>query len=238
MNQSDNGGFYGRTPGAPDIRRTYIAGMKPRVEKTPEEETLVADRADKIELQTRPVAGILFSVSRDYSGEIFPIYVGRNTIGNEKECDIYLSEDTVSANHAVLLVRMLPDGNGGRVMSASITDYDSEFGSSVNGRRLGFDKQTLEGNEIITIGNSYQFLYIPLDASAIGLEPVAGFISVPRYKPQPAVMQPQFAQPSAFYTPASIEEVYPSAVGEEDEQTFYGRTYAKKEDHSSKKTIL
>lgn len=234
---SQGNALYGRTPGKPDIKRTYIQGMKPRRDVSGNNPDAASGsepdtRALNISLQGRPIAGVLFSVSRDNMGELFPVYVGRNTIGSEAECDIYLTEETVSPNHAVLLVRMLPNASGGRTMNMSITDYDSDFGTAVNGMKLGYDRQSLAGREVIQIGNSYQFLFIPLDAQNHGLVQIPGFIATPRKEMRSSLPA------TGFYAPATEEEIYPSAVGEEDERTFYGRTYAKKEDHSSKKTIL
>lgn len=228
-----NGGLYGRSENNANIKRTYIQGMKPRnQENQPDKIGKPDTRAVRFELQERPIAGILYSVSRDSLGEIYPVYVGRNTIGCEAECDIYLTEQTVSPNHAVLLVRMLPNSDGSRTMNISLTDYDSDFGTAVNGMKLGYDREPLSGNEIIQIGNSYQFLFVPLDASRYGLGSIPGFMSIPRKEMK------QEIPVSSFYAPAPPEEIYPSVVGEQEENIFYGRTVAKKEDHSSKKTVL
>ncbi len=230
-----DGGFYSQSAGKANIRRTYIAGMKPRDENGNVENKNNPDtgRYIRIDLQERPLAGILFSVSRNSTGEIFPLYVGRNTIGSEPECDVYLPEDTVSSNHAVLLVRMLPNNEGGRTMSVSITDYDSEFGTAVNGMAVEYDSMPLSGMERIMIGNAYDLLFIPLDQNSLGLVPANSFRGLPRRDSRTETLGS-----NAFYAPASDEEIYPSAVGEEDEQTFYGRSFRKKEDHSGNKTIM
>lgn len=234
-------GMYGASSERKDLKRTVIQGMKPRksIDDAPNGSASPTenDRHEAIEIQQRPIAGILYSVSRDGLGEIFPLYVGRNTIGSEEKCDVYLSEDTVSPNHAVLLIRMLPDNTGKRIMSVSITDYDSDFGTAVNDRKVGFDSCALSGGEIIRIGNAYSFLFTPLDSGRHNLTPAMNFIPVPRVKARNET-SPTSSPTSSFYAPAPQEEVYPTAVKEEDEFTFYGRTYAKKEDHSSNKTIL
>lgn len=232
---SNVGALYSQSAGNINIKRTYIAGTKPRSEKIDgnENENPIDGRYVRINLQERPLAGILFSVSRDSCGEIYPLYVGRNTIGSEAECDVYLPEDTVSSNHAVLLVRMLPNNDGGRTMTASITDYDSEFGTIVNGASVEYDSVRLSGREMITIGKAYNLLFVPLDRSALGLFPSASFKALPRKD-----FRSESATYNVFYDPATEEEIYPSAIGEEDEQTFYGRTFRKKEDHSGNKTIL
>lgn len=235
MASAATGGLYGRSEGRKDINRTYIQGMKPRATAgTDRAEQLPDERAVKITLQPRPIAGILYSVSRDVCGEIFPVYVGRNTIGCNPESDIYLNEETVSPNHAVLLVRSIQDGSGNRSVTMNITDYDSEFGTAVNGVKLGYDRQSLQGNEIIQIGNGFYFIFVPLDPVPYGLGQVQGFVSTPRFNAEPSPVE---RMNEDIYMPAPNEPVYPTSVGEADENTFYGRTYAKKEDHSSKKTI-
>lgn len=218
---------------ASSVKRTVISGMRqqPAADSGPVD-TKTNDRATVIDMQERTLAGILYSVSRDSMGELFPIYLGRNTIGSEPECDVYLPEDTVSANHAVLLVRMVPDTSGQRVISAGITDYDSEFGTALNDNPLGYDREPLNANDVIRVGNSYQLMFVPLDAISRGLTEAPGFRALPRKDGR------RMAVATGFYAPASEEEIYPSEVGEEYEQTFYGRTYARKEDHSSKKTVL
>lgn len=224
-------GMYVQTPGV-SVNRTRIAGVEPRA--------VNSDNLPDTYNGGRKIAGILYSVSRDGSGEIFPLYVGRNTIGSEPECDVYLSEDTVSSNHAVLLIRMIPDESGIRRPVASITDYDSDFGTFAGDCCVGFDPCPLRGNEIIRIGNSYSFIFIPLDADKFGLEQSAGFKPVPRKDVNTSGPGYESAgsQSASFYQPAAEEEVYPSAVGVEDENTFYRRSYKQKEDHSSNKTIL
>lgn len=228
------GGMYGPSSDAPGIKRTYIQGMKPREEVRENEPDADAHgRVRELMLQSRPLAGVLYSVSRDFCGEIFPVYAGRNTIGSAPSSDIYLSENTVSPNHAVLLVRNITDESGKRLVTMNLTDYDSEYGTEVNGVRLGYDRETLKGGEIIRIGASYFFIFVALDPVPYGLGQVPDFHAVKRFVNRPAAV----AAPGDIYMPVPNEPVYPTAVGEEDERTFYGRTYAKKEDHSSKKTI-
>ncbi len=230
------GGLYGRTEGRQDIKRTYIQGMKPREEKVSSQgKVLPEERAVRIKLQPRPVAGVLYSVSRDVCGEIFPVYLGRNTIGCTPESDIYLNEETVSPNHAVLLIRQLQDEYGNRKVTMNITDYDSDFGTAVNGVKLGYDRESLKGNEIIQIGNAYYFIFVPLDPVPFGLGQVSGFMSTPRQDAEPTISN----RPGSdeYLAPTPNEPIYPSSVGEADERTFYARSFAKKEDHSAKKTI-
>lgn len=223
--------MYGPSEGKAGINRTYIQGMKPRQAANPDAPADPRNdkRVSHIDLQDRPLAGVLYSVSQDALGEIFPVYVGRNTIGSHHESDIYLSEQTVSPNHAVLLVRIIQN-DGQRIVTMNLTDYDSEFGTAVNGMRLGYDREPLGGGELIQIGNAYQFIFMPLDAVPYGLGPNPDFGAVPRKENRPA-------PPSVSAVMPQDEEIFPTSVSAEDERSFYGRSQAQKVDHSSKKTL-
>lgn len=226
--------LYGRSAESANIKRTFIQGMKPRTEEGNNDSANNAEpdhRVRNIELQERPLAGILYSVSADGCGEIFPLYVGRNSIGSKSDSDVYLTEQTVSPSHAILLIRVI-ETEAGRNVTMSITDYDSEYGTAVNGYRLGYDREQLHGNEIIQIGNAYSFVFIPLDAMAYGLGTAKGFVPVPRKENHPA---PHPADPISRLQ--ADTDIYPTSVGASDEHAFYGRSVAKKEDHSSKKTF-
>lgn len=222
---------------ANNIKRTYIQGMKPRKVGTDNYTSAPSEKASPrvtdIELQERPLAGILYSVSCDECGEIFPVYVGRNTIGSDAQSDIYLSENTVSPNHALILVRVINSGARGRMVTMSISDNNSDFGTAVNGESILDDIVPIKAGDIIQIGNAYHFVYTPLRADQFGLSPIRSFQPTERAKNRPEVHS-DFRN---FIVINEDNDVYPNAVGEEHENTFYGRTKAKKEDNSSKKTM-
>lgn len=227
--------FYTQSAGGNESR-TYIPGMKRKSDGTNKAEDVAEEQTSEplhIILQSRPVAGILYSVSRDNCGEVFPIYVGRNLIGCEPECDVYLTEETVSPNHAVLLIRVIPLKDGGKKVTMSISDHSSDFGTAVNGEQISDDIQSISAGDIIQIGNSYQFVFIPLDADKYDLKPVAGFVATPRVENRPVINNDYMA----YMLPPTDNTIYPDAVGEEDELTFYGRSKKAKEDHSNKKTL-
>lgn len=223
--------MYGQSEGKAGINRTYIQGMKRKSEAEPKGPAHSANdkRVSHIDLQERPVAGVLYSVSQDSLGEIFPIYVGRNTIGSHHESDVYLSEQTISSNHAVMLVRVI-NNQGKRIVTMSLTDYDSEFGTSVNGVRLGYDSKLLQGGEIIQIGNAYQFVFFPFDAEAFGLAQIDYFAAIPRKENLPVPASVSVVLPDE-------EEIFSISVSEVEERNFYGRSQPQKVDHASKKTL-
>ena len=233
-----NDSFYSQSANLQNDNRTFIPGMRKKGEPSPDAATAPAVR---LEFQQRPIAGILYSVSRDLQGEIFPVYIGRNTIGSSPESDIYLSEQTVSPEHGLLLVRKLRMKDGSKRETLSISDFGSDFGTAINGLPLEEDVEPIKAGDIIRIGNAYTFVFIPLDSEDLGLLKAANFAAIPRVENRPPV-NTEFV---AYMMPPPIgpqqqadNTVYPNAVGEEDEQTFYGRTTRKNEDHSDKQTML
>lgn len=213
---------------------TYIQGMKSAESKTsatpgapePQREYL-------IRLQGRPLMGVLFSVSCDNCGEIYPLYVGRNFVGCEPEADVYLAEESVGVRHAVIQIRNIPTEKG-RVISFSISDSDSVSGTYVNGDKLGFDKWLLRPGDIIRFGNCYEFAFQPLVADICGLRQRFDFKPVRRIMYNPDLPP---LHDNDVYVPEDAPEVYPNVVGAEDEFTFYGRTRKKDTDHSAHKTV-
>lgn len=226
--------FYTQSAGAPD-NRTFIPGMKRKTDKsaTSDEPAAAESLPLRIEFQSRPVAGILYSVSRDTYGEIFPVYVGRNVIGSSPESDVYLTEETVSNRHAILLVRVIPTPDGKKHITRTISDTDSDFGTTVNDEIVSDDIMPVAPGDIIRFGNAYQFAFFPLDADALGLKQAPNFAATPRVENRPLLSNDYMT----YMMPAVDNNIYPNAVGEEDEFTFYGRTKKKKEDHSNLKTI-
>lgn len=225
--------LYTQTAGSKESR-TFIPGMRRKTEEadSSSDNNLPPTQPLQIELQARPLAGVLYSVSRDNCGEIFPVYVGRNIIGCEPESDVYLTEETVSPQHALLLIRMIPMKDSSKKVTMSITDSGSDFGTAVNGEQITDDIQSLAAGDVIQIGNSYQFAFIPLDADVYGLAPSSSFVPTPREENRPINTNDYLS----FMLPID-NNVYPDAVGEAEEALFYGRSKKKKEDHSNKKTL-
>lgn len=244
-NPLSSGNMYSQSATG-NAKRTIIAGMGKCQNGQPKSNqainALEEGRFSRIYVQDRALAGILYSVSRTSKGEIFPLYTGRNTIGSSPDSDIYLPEDTVSPNHSILLIRILHRGDNDEIgLTMNITDYDSDFGTKVNGEVASLDPVALTGQEIIQIGNAYQFLFIPLIPQKHGLREASRFIALPRM--DLAEKEVEFPMNPIQYHYHSVEtiskeEAYPNAVSAEDESTFYGRSYRKKEDHSGNKTIL
>lgn len=120
----------------------------------------------RVELQERVMTGVLFSISKDLLGEIFPLYLGRNLIGFTQECDIRLSERTVSSVHALIQVSKDFDTNTSEI---TVTDYGSNHGTMVNGENGTFGSLILKENDILTIGKHYQFIVKLFNPEKAGL---------------------------------------------------------------------
>lgn len=167
---SDQNDLYSRnTNQRPMSKGTVVPGMEFRT-YPPEEPK--DNRTNEI---NKPVVGFFYSISRTGIGEYWPLHIGQNTIGNSSDCDIALYEGTVSAEHAILVVRKMK--NPEKII-ASISDARSTNGTMVNGESLGFSAVECTNGDIITIGESYELLLILIDVKSIGLNTSQNFICV------------------------------------------------------------
>lgn len=123
----------------------------------------------------KPVVGFLYSVSRTMAGEFWPLHVGKNVIGKSAQCDVVLSEGTVSGEHAVLVVRKMK--NPERVL-ASIEDRQSTNGTLLNGESLFLEAVQCKSGDIITVGDNYELYLILLDPVSMGLKVAENFIPI------------------------------------------------------------
>ena len=126
----------------------------------------------QVSLQNRVVVGVLFSISRGLLGEIFPLYLGRNVIGQTANCDICLREKSVSSEHAILYIRK--EGNPAQ-LNMTITDYNSTYGTTVNEMDARYETLPINENDVLTIGKHYQFLVKVFDVENARLTEDMGF---------------------------------------------------------------
>ena len=117
-------------------------------------------------IKDKPVLGFLYSISRSNFGEFWPVCLGSNTIGRNDNADVVLSEGTVSGEHATLIVHQEDDGE----VYAGIKDNGSTHGVKVNGKSAHFDVVGCNNMDIITIGKSYELLFILPDGKTLGLK--------------------------------------------------------------------
>ena len=166
INESFYAGLYSKSD-AVGSQKTYIPGMGEEpivssVQNNTQSKDLhgnngIIGETRMISLQNRVVVGVLFSVSKGLLGEIFPLYLGRNLIGKSNNCDVCLHENTVSSEHAILYIRK---NNGGTVShyDITLTDYNSQYGSTVNDEDGRYETLSVKENDILTIGRHYKFI--------------------------------------------------------------------------------
>ena len=177
LDDSLYGSLYSRSEVSDN--RTYITDVSkplrglgqevmPQREPTPRH----AHGNRQVSLQNRVVVGVLFSISHGLLGEIFPLYLGRNVIGQTINCDICLKEKSVSSEHAILYIRK--DGNTAQ-LNMTITDYNSTYGTTVNEMDARYETLPINENDVLTIGKHYQFLVKVFDVENARLTEDMGF---------------------------------------------------------------
>lgn len=182
-------GFYARGNSAPH-NGTVVSGMMENPTPTPNPVAAPSAPASKNVVPGKPVVGFLYSVSRTMVGEFWPLYLGKNTIGNDGSSIITLAEGTVSREHATL--RVLRDKFSGKI-SAWLIDTMSTNGTYVNNVMVGATPVDCKNGDIITIGDNYQLYLVLIDASALNLKVSEEFVPIqtatPTYfeEPQPIV---------------------------------------------------
>ncbi len=165
-------GFYSNSNNSSNHRGTVVPGMQPAADNGNGEPQ---QKSSKSAQSGKPVVGFLYSISRTPFGEYWPLKIGPNTIGMNPDCDIVLSEGTVSGEHAVLVVRQIK--NTGSVIAA-IADEKSTNGTMINGETIGFSAEECKSGDIITIGNNYELVLILVDAAKMNLSVSQDFIPV------------------------------------------------------------
>lgn len=189
-----------------------------------------------IPLQGRMIAGILYSVSRNLMGEIFPVYIGKNTIGSAPDCDICLRESSVCESHAILLVRKLTDQNGRIHTTVSISEDTPGAGTSVNGEPLEYDRIHCKSGDLIAIGPNYRLSLQMLSPETHGVTVCPDFDPLPAVETRTAAAFEIGPDPvSMMYGSAAS---YRDTIGEDDERAFYAPSKAREKDHVASQTIV
>ena len=190
--------------------------------------------ADSLTLQPRMLVGVLYSVSRGMSGELFPLYVGRNTIGSDADSDICLREQSVEPSHAVMLVRRIEDQEGKLKMTVSICDDTPGSPVSVNGQRQEYDRIYCSDGDLIEIGPHYSLRLRLLTPEICGLQPDPEFVALSSVARDAPAREAVAGAPGK----ADDNENYRSSIGEDDERSFYTPSKAKEPDHLANRTIV
>ncbi len=227
---------YRQSAGTQGRQHTVVAGMNPAgADPTGATRGVQSQPAEtKIVIQDRPIVGVLFSLSRTSLGEIFPLYMGRNVIGRDSECDVCLQEETVSGRHAVIVVRNIPQPTPRLIVS--IKDTDSSCGTFINDESTDFDVHLVENNDRLRFGAAYELMFFKFDTNTMGLS------ASPYFKgTQPQAVQA--ASPNRGHS-TRISSVAPQQAQQLKEQTMQQinqnfNPYAPSQDHDrTDRTII
>lgn len=114
--------------------------------------------APKVEIpgeveHARYTAGWLVCLEGAAKGDSFSIRVGRNTIGRDRKCDVYVNDEQASGHHADLVYR--PEE--GRYI---LMDHNSTNGTYVNEVELE-PRRDLVDRDVVTVGR-HKFLFVSL----------------------------------------------------------------------------
>lgn len=222
--EDDADQFYSRSNKA-NTNRTYVPDMYREMSRELEEDN--PDTSFQRNEEERMIAGVLFSISRKPSGEVFPIYLGRNSIGSDDACDVCLKEETVSPNHALLLIRSLEKGDTD--YTVTLTDFRSYYGTKVGTTVLNDERQVCSNHDILTIGENYQLMLCLFDVKKYNLKTASYFRNI-LSKPKESNKEIQ-REPATVQTTRQMENV-------EDEMDFYAPTKTSGGNHSTNKTIV
>lgn len=241
----DNDSFYKPSGTIKDTNRTYVPDMYRQVAAEMKEEENIQNIASTtmhvVHLQNRPLIGVMYSISAGIEGELFPVYVGRNTIGSDLSCDICLRETSVSAQHGILLARKQTNAQGEEYINVILSDTNSSYGTCVNGERLSFEKVNCSDGDVINIGQNY-VLVLSLFNALDKLTVAYGFDRIP---------EPKKEESQSFIPPtgniigglqmSSVEDHSTNIthdIQEEASVDFYKPTKQQGQDHYNNKTII
>ena len=199
-------------------------------------------------IQNRPMIGVLYSISAGLEGELFPVYIGRNTIGSDPSCDICLLETSVSSMHGLMLARKQINEYGEEYISVILSDNNSSCGTMVNSEKLSFDKVECADGDVITVGNNY-VLILSLFNAINKLSVAHGFDRISNLATNPEAEEEMHA--AVIVEQKTIEDVTSDHSNEGDHSTnitkdpqedasldFYKPTKKQGQDHYNNKTRI
>ncbi len=241
--------FYKPSDRVKDTNRTYVPDIyrQEMADLQAEEAMLMGGHESEriVHLQNRSLIGVLYSISAGIEGELFPVYVGRNTIGSDRSCDICLPETSVSAMHGLLLARKQLTDMGEEYISVTLSDNNSSYGTMVNGEKLFFEKRCCADGDVIAIGQNY-ILVLSLFNALHKLSVAYSFDRIPAPKPPVEKKEESVVEPQTLA--ARIDALTPEVddhsthvtknVEQEASNDFYKPTKQPVSDHFNNKTII
>ncbi|MGN0213306.1 MAG: FHA domain-containing protein [Muribaculaceae bacterium] len=242
----ENNSFYSPSGNVKGSNRTYVPDIYRQVVAEMHEEELES-KCDSsmsvraVKLQSRPIVGVLYSISAGIDGELFPIYIGRNSIGSDLSCDICLRETSVSEQHGVLLARKQMNEDGEECVTLILSDNSSRYGTSVNGESIFSERTVCANGDIIAIGQNY-LLAVALFGSLDKLRVAYGFDRIPEpitannAAEVPQVSQSDESEP--LNVPGGSATNITTDHSANDATDFYKPTKQQSQDHYNNKTII
>ncbi|MGM9853598.1 MAG: FHA domain-containing protein [Muribaculaceae bacterium] len=172
-----------------------------------------------IKVQGRTIVGILYTVSRSLLGEIFPIYLGKTTVGSDPSCDICLREQSVLPNHALIVARRIETTDGNIHSSISVSPSVKGAEILVDGAPLDDDRAYCHNGQNISIGDHYRLAIVTLDPETFNLNTDSAFAPMAPLEDDAPAASASVNDP---YAPVDERSTaYRDSIGEEDERAFY-----------------
>ena len=244
----ENDSFYKPSGKVKDSNRTYVPDLYRQVAMEMQEEEFgkqpsYSESAHVIRLQNRPLIGVFYSISAGIEGELFPVYVGRNTIGSDPSCDICLRETSVSAMHGMLVARKQTNEEGREYIRVILSDNNSGYGIIVNGQSLNFEKVECSDGDVIKVGQNY-VLVLSLFNALEKLSIADGFDRIP--DPQKSKEEnPSLASGSNIVVggkPETLTDDHSTSITQDPGDGMAGDLYRptkrQPQDHYNNKTII
>jgi len=146
---------------------TRIPGMQ-------EQATHPGENSQPSQMINKPIVGFLVTVSKTEEGEFWVLRQGQNVIGSGSNCNIVLSESSVSGVHAVIAIHRNPAEKN--KINVGIIDRGSSNGTFVNEAYIGFNPCQCKNNDKLRIGN-YELLLMLFDAVDFDMKKADNFVS-------------------------------------------------------------
>lgn len=238
----NNKSFYNPSGNAKNTNRTYVPDLYRQMaeELQVEESGSQGWQAHVLRLQKRQIVGVLYSVSAEADGELFPIYVGRNMIGSDRSCDICLRETSVSAQHGLMLARKQTNDEGEEYVNVILADNNSDYGTLLNGEPIEEEHIQCADGDVISVGQNY-VLVLSL-FNALGKLSVATAFDRMTDEPRETSPTPE-TTPFTAHATEMTEGDHSTNITRDDEHKeasseFYKPTKQPEQDHYNNKTII
>lgn len=156
-------------------KRTIIPGFINNQENHFNEDLYLEESInDNIKYSTaksrKSIVAILYSISNHGIGELWPLYIGKNSIGRSTTNSVVLSEESVSKEHAVIYIHMTKEG----CFHVKTKDCGSTLGTLLNGNEIGFNVVECSNGDVLSFAN-YEVALIVLYPDQLNIHECPNF---------------------------------------------------------------